>query len=349
MALQDYAPLVEVTRGKTVESIHYGAVAVVDANNRLIASCGNPDAVTFLRSSAKPFQALPFMEQNGAEMYGFTTEEVALMCSSHSGTDRHVQVVSSMQAKVGVGEQDLLCGTHFPMYEPLAAEMVRRGEKPTPNRHNCSGKHTGMLAQARLRGLPVTDYIDFDHPVQVLNLKVFSEMCSIPVSEIALGVDGCSAPVFAVPLRQAAFGYARLVDPKDLSRNRAAACKQIVGAMTTNPFMVSGPDRFDFALMEAGQGRILTKGGAEGYQAIGLLPDVLSPGSPGVGITIKISDGDLTGRAAASVATAVLSQLGVLNANQLKTLARYNTRPVHNWRGFEVGEIRAGFRLDWHV
>jgi len=342
-----YIPFLEVTRGSTVESVHFGAAAVVDSQGQLLAQAGDSHIVTFLRSSAKPFQALPLVELGGVEAFGLTEQEIALMCASHSGTDDHVAVAQSIQRKVGVSEEDLLCGTHPPYHEPTARRLVLLGVEPTPNRHNCSGKHTGMLAQARLRGLPIEDYINPQHPVQQLDLQVFAEMCGVPREEIALGIDGCSAPVFAIPLRNAALGYARLVDPvgAGLEEGRAAACQRIVSAMTHYPVMVGGPERFDTVLMEVTGGKILAKSGAEGFQGLGILPGVLRPGSHGVGVALKMADGDLGGRAVRTAAIAILRQLGALSAEQSRELARFDRRPIYNFRKLEVGEIRPIFEL----
>jgi L-asparaginase II len=351
MPAEAYAPIFELTRGDTVESIHFGAIAIVDVDGRLIAQHGDPNALTFLRSSAKPFQALPFIQAGGAAAFDLSAAEIALICASHSGTDEHVATVRSIQAKSGVAEANLMCGVHPPLDEATAEALRQRGEEPTPNRHNCSGKHTGMLAYARLEGWPVVDYLDPDHPVQESILQTFGEMCATYASvrlspeQIALGVDGCSAPNFAVPLRNAALAYARLCDPRSLSQARAAACRTITNAMTSHPEMVAGRGRFDTRLMEVGEGHIVAKGGAEGYQALGLMPGALGPGSPGVGIAMKISDGDLKGRARPGVSLEVLRQLGALFPAQVEALADFGpVSPVRNWRGLVVGQ--AWPRLD---
>ncbi len=340
-----YIPILELTRGDIVESIHFGALAVVDSYGRLIASHGDPFATTYLRSSAKPFQALPFVEHGGPQFYGLTPRELALICASHSGTDEHLAAVQAIQAKTGVKESNLMCGTH-PITEPATAEAMRlRNEQPTPNRHNCSGKHTGMLAYTLMKHLPVepgtaaVPYIDPQHPIQREILTTFAEMCGLPVEEIHTGIDGCSAPNFGVPLYNAALGFARLCDPHDLAPQRAEACRSITQAMTTNPFMVGGPDSFDTKLMEAAEGQIVCKGGAEGYQALGILPGVLSPDSPGIGIAFKISDGDRPGRARPAVSLEVLRQLGALSSEALHELEKYGPEmSVYNWRKLEVGE-----------
>jgi len=337
-----YVPLFELTRGDAVESIHYGAVAIVDVDGRLVTHSGNPNTVTYLRSTAKPFQVLPFMESGGAEYYDLVAAEIALMCASHSGTEEHLDTLLSLQKKTGVAETELLCGVHFPFHEATAAGMRQRGEEPTSNRHNCSGKHTGMLAYTRMQKWTTTGYLDPAHPVQQNILRVFSEMCDVTPEQVAIGIDGCSAPNFAVPLANAALAYARLCDPTDLDPNRAQACRKIVAAMTAHPEMVAGPDRFDTRLMEVAGGQLIAKGGAEGYQGIGLLPEVLGPGSPAIGIAIKVADGDLRGRARPAIALEVLRQLGALTPAQLAALEDFGpTLPLLNWRKIAVGEARA--------
>jgi L-asparaginase II len=334
-----YQPVFELTRGNTVESVHYGAFAVVDYRGQMILSSGNPHTVTFLRSSAKPFQALPFIENGGHLHWGFSLPEIAILCASHSGTDEHAAVLSRMQAKISVTQDDLLCGVHAPVDEPTRMAMLARGEEPTPNRHNCSGKHTGMLAHAMMIDAPIEDYINPEHPVQIRILQSFSEMCNLEPREVDIGIDGCSAPVFAIPLWNAALGYARLCDPADLDPQRAQACRTITHAMMSHPEMVAGPGKFDTRLMAATHGKIVSKGGAEGYQQIGIMPDVIKPGSPGIGIALKISDGDRRGLVRPAVTLEILRQLNAIKPSELEDLAEFGPRlPVKNWRGLIVGE-----------
>ena len=347
MSRYSYLPVLELRRGGTVESVHFGAFAVVNSHGELVASLGDPNLVTFLRSSAKPFQALPFIESGGHEHWNLTPREIAIMCASHTGTNEHVSVLQEMQAKIGVTQADLLCGIHAPIDAPTREALRERGEEPTPNRHNCSGKHTGMLAHARLFDFPIADYINPEHPVQKRILQTFSEMCDVKPEEVVVGIDGCSAPVFAIPLWNAALGYARLCDPAGLAPDRAAACRTITNAMTTHPRMVSGPGRFDTRLMAAANGKIVSKGGAEGYQQIGVLPGAMAPYSPGLGIAIKISDGDAKGRARSTVVLELLRQLGALTPQELEELADFGpTFEIRNYRKWLVGEAYPVFAME---
>ena len=348
-------PLLEVTRGKVVEAIHFGSIAVVDSRGKLIASYGDPHKVAFLRSSAKPFQALPFVEHGGIERFGYTEAELAISCASHIGSAMHAQTVAAMQQKIGIRESQLQCGAHLPEDAPMFKEFILSGRAPTANFNNCSGKHTTMLAYATLRGYALDDYLDIDHPLQQDILASFSDLCLIPTPDISLGVDGCSAPNFAVPLFNAALGMARLCDPRTLAEPRAAACKKITTAMTAHPEMISGYGEFDQQLMLAGEGKIVCKRGAEGFQIVGIMPGALGSDSPGMGIALKVADGDASrmggnlewrSRARPAVMLEALRQLGVLSTKQEQALAAFGPAlEVANHRGIVTGQSRPLFEF----
>jgi L-asparaginase II len=341
-----YEPVIIFTRGRIVESFHNGAIAVVDTEGHLVASYGDPHAVTYLRSSAKPFQTLPLVESGAAEQFGLTPRELAITCASHLGLDMHVETVSSLQQKIGVSESDLLCGTH-PLSDPAtAARLIRAGQAPPPLRHNCSGKHTGMLAQARFRGEPIADYVNPLHPVQQAILQTFAEMCDMEPQEVVIGIDGCSVPTFAVPLANAALAFARLADPSRLPAARAAALRTIFAAMTTNPEMVRGPGEFDTEIMRLCPGKLVSKCGAEAFVGMGLAPGARGAGAPALGVAAKIGDG--SARADMLVGTEVLRQLGALDKEQISKLTELGLGParvLRNCRGLEVGEARPCFEL----
>ncbi|GAB4477489.1 MAG: asparaginase [Anaerolineales bacterium] len=355
-----YQPIYEFRRGDSfralsneiTESVHFGAVAVVDAQGKLIASYGDPYLVTYLRSTAKPFQALPLIESEAAKQYALRDDEIAIICSSHSGCDEHVAVVQKLQEKCGIQESDLLCGVHYPLHEETARILRQRDEKPTPNRHNCSGKHSGMIAYARFLNLPYDDYINPQHPIQQTILATFAEMCALPQEQVQIGTDGCSAPNFAVPLAHAARAYARLCDPIGggvSPSQRVEACQRITRAMMAYPHLVGGPGRFDTRLMEVGGGVILSKMGAEGYQGIGIMPGALGKDSPGIGIAVKIADGDSRGKVCAAVSLEVLRQLGAIDAETQIALNDFGPAlPLKNFRQLSVGMAKPIFTLQWH-
>lgn len=346
MPVQAYEPVYALSRGGNPESLHYGAMAVVNAAGELLAAYGDPQLKTFLRSAGKPFQALPLVLADGVEHYGITPQELAVVCASHSGTDEQVAVVAGIQAKLGVAESQLLCGAHAAFHAETAARMQLASIPPTPNRNNCSGKHTGMLATAKLRGWSLENYVDLAHPLQQEILTLFAEIASLPKEELAVGTDGCSAPNWAAPLYNTALAYARLMDPGELPSEQRNACSRVRDAMLAHPEMVGGPQRFDTALMQTTGGRILSKGGAEGFQALALRPGALRSGSPAVGIALKIADGDARGWVSHAVTLEMLRQLGVLSTEELDRLAEFGpAREITNWRGLPVSDGKPMFRL----
>lgn len=341
-------PMVEVTRGDLVESIHFGALAIIDSEGRHLASVGDDNEVLYLRSASKPFQTIPLVEMGGVEKFGLTEKELAITCASHKGTDDHVATLMSMHEKIGVTVDDLQCGIHAAGDRATYDAMVLRGEEPNAFRHNCSGKHTGMLGQIRLSGAPFENYVNQNHPIQQRIIHTFAEMLGMTVEEVVLGIDGCSVPVFGVPLWRAAYGYARLCDPKDLEPNRAEACRKISSAMMAFPEMVCGPSHcLDTSIMKACKGKVIAKGGADGYQSIGIMPNARFAGSPGIGITYKIADGDdASSRARGAIAAKILTQLGLLDENGMEVMSEFAERPIYNVRNFQVGEIRCCFNLE---
>lgn len=346
-------PIFELTRGEVVEAVHRGSIVVVASDGFLLRSHGDPYTVAFLRSSAKPFQVLPFVENGGVEHYRYTPAELALSCASHETSQMHLDAVCALQQKTGIEEAQLQCGPHLPGDAEKLREVVQRNIVPTPNFNNCSGKHTSMLAFAKMRGYSLEDYLSLAHPIQREILKALAGMCDMPEEKIQTGVDGCSAPNFAMPLFNAALGMARLCDPRDLDAKRATACKKIVAGMATHPEMVSNFGEFDCELMKIAKGKIVTKRGAEGYQIIGVMPGVVH--ERGVGVAFKVEDGDksLMGndlktqtRVRPPATLEILRQLGALSEAQMKSLSMFGPEKIlKNYAGLVTGKMRPVFEL----
>ncbi len=331
---------VEILREGTVESVHSIACVISDPAGQVLASWGNPDLRTFMRSSAKPFQALPAVISGAVDAYRFTEAELALMCASHAGTDEHAALAAEMLAKLNASAEDLQCGIHAPYDSETNLRLVRSGDAPGALRNNCSGKHIGMLAQADFLQAPRSGYLRQEHPVQSRILALLSTTLSLPIDEIEVGIDGCSAPNYAVPLKNAALGYARLMDPASLTANVGSAASRVVRAMTHHPVLVSGDGRFDTELMRSTGGALLSKGGAEGFQCIGIPAGRTGSGQPALGMALKVLDGDLGHRALSLATLQVLQSLGAIDAGERKSLAKFDERPLQNLRGLVVGEMR---------
>lgn len=339
------ALLVEVWRGPIVESRHRGHLIAVDGGGKTVASLGSPETVTYVRSSGKPFQAIPLIVSGAADRFNFSEREVAIACGSHSGEAIHVETVRSMLRKVGLTESALRCGVHEPFSVEVAKELVRNGQPPSVLQNNCSGKHAGMLALARHVGAPTESYDDRHNPVQQAIAKTVSQFSDVPQEAIVIGTDGCGVPVFGISIRAMALMYARLVAPPDAfdaaTRN---ACARIVKAMIDYPEMIGGSkNRLDTELIRAGRGRLISKIGAEGVYTVGVLPSREWP--RGLGLAVKIEDGD-DQRARPPAVIETLIQLGVLDDSDLATLSSYSPTPIKNRRGERVGEARAAFKLE---
>ncbi|MEO8305899.1 MAG: asparaginase [Betaproteobacteria bacterium] len=330
-----HVPLALVLRGGVVESIHYGSVAVVDREGNLMHASGDPSFLTMTRSALKPFQAMPFAAAGGIERFGFTKPQVALLCASHSGEPRHVDAAADMLVRAGNSVADLQCGTHVPgFYET-------RGEVPppppySPLAHNCSGKHSGMLAHCTHCGLPKESYLAEDHPLQRAIRRSVAHFTSTPEAELVAVIDGCSAPNYGVALARLALGFARLAStPVDAEYGRAPGV--LADAMTAHPEMVSGEGRTDLELTRAGRGDWVAKIGAEGVQAIALR-------GAGIGIAVKVADGSK--RALRPVVASILDQLGQMDADRREALASWFAPAIRNYRGIATGELKASFVLD---
>jgi L-asparaginase II len=335
--------LVEVTRGDHVESRHRGSLAVVSASGELVASVGDPDQMVFLRSSAKPFQLAPFVASGRFDSYDFPApvEALAIMAASHSGEDRHVRTVQALLRAGGLTREVLACGTHPPFDRETAERLIRDGEPPSTLRHNCSGKHAGMALHAKAADWPIETYWQPDHPIQQQALEAVSTATGVAADEIWRATDGCGVVTFGVPLRAAALAFARLADPGSLAdAPLRGAVERIREAMMANPELVGGERRqLDTALMRAAPGRLVSKGGAEGVQGVGIL------GQRSMGLVLKVEDGDGARRARGVATCAALRQLGALDDSATARLAEFAAPRITDPRGDPSGTVRPAFAL----
>ena len=337
-------PLVEVRRGGITESRHRGHVVAVEPDGNVVAHLGAPHMLTFLRSAAKPFQALPLLVSGAADRFGFTDREVALACASHNGEPIHTELAASMLEKIGLGPETLKCGVHEPYSAEVAQQLRERGDAPNVLQNNCSGKHAGMLALALHLGAATETYVNPEHPVQLAIGKAVAQFADVPVEDLAVGVDGCAVPVFGMTVKAMALMYARLVSPPaEFDELTRRACERIVRVMSAYPELIGGTsDRLDTAIMRATPRRLVSKVGAEGVYTAGINPCEKWP--RGLGLALKIEDG-YDRRARPTVVVESLRQLGVLKDESLEAVARYAFFPVTNRPGDVVGEIRAQFDM----
>ena len=331
--MSDLESVVEVTRGAVVESRHRVHVAVVDADGTLRAFSGDPDLVTFWRSSAKPIQALPVVDDGAFERFGLTPEELALICGSHAGTPAHVRVAESILEKIGLTAESLACGPHAPFDAGARRALEEQGLEPVRLHNNCSGKHAGMMALARARGWDPDGYQRVEHPVQARLLTEVARWTQLPAEAIGLGVDGCGVVCYALPLRHMALAYASLAAA---ARRGETGPATVIGAMAAHPVMVAGEGRICTELSRLTEGRVFPKLGAEGVYCVGV------PGAE-LGIAIKVEDGST--RAVSPAVAGVLRELDLMEEDDFGALHRHVFREISNTRGEATGEVRPAIHL----
>jgi L-asparaginase II len=327
--------LVEVTRGALVESVHRGAVAVAGTGGALRLALGDVESPVYPRSAFKMMQALPLVESGAADAFKVSPKELSMACASHSGEPFHVRTAGKWLARIGCKECDLACGPHLPLGEEAAHAMLRAGKLPTRLHNNCSGKHTGFLTLARHLGAPVEDYVGLDHPVQRAVRQAIGELCDTEPASMPVGIDGCAAPNFALPLAGLALGFARLADPSGQPKTRARAAKRLMAAVARHPLFESGTGRPDAIFIAAASGGTMTKAGAEAVYGAAIP-------SLGLGVALKIDDGG--GRGAETAMAHILVRLGVIDAGE-PAATRFTAAPVLNWRGEVCGERRPSAAL----
>jgi L-asparaginase II len=327
---------VEVTRGSLVESRHRGSVVAVDGDGQLVFSLGDIDAAVFPRSACKAMQALPLVESGAADAYGFGNKELALACSSHNGEDEHVALAASMLARAGRDVEALECGAHWSSNQKTLIHQARTIDAPTALHNNCSGKHAGFVCACCHRGIDPKGYVGYDHPLQKEIRGTMESLTGAVLGHDNCGTDGCSIPTYAVPLRGLAHGFAKMATGNGLEPLRAKASRRLFDACMAEPFYVAGTGRACTALMQIAPGRIFCKTGAEG---------VFCAAIPEQGISIAVKCDDGTSRAAEAMIAAALARFFEKDGDIHAALMALAVKPMHNWNGIHVGDIRASAAL----
>ena len=215
--------LVEVTRGNRVESRHRGAVAVIDGAGKTVFSIGDIDSPVFPRSACKAMQALPLVESGAADAYGFGNRELALSASSHSGEPEHAALAGAMLKAAGRSEADLECGAHWSFEQKVLIAQARTLDRPGALHNNCSGKHAGFVCAACHQDQDPRGYVGYDHPLQAEIREAMADLTGSVIDRDNAGLDGCSIPTYAVPLRGLAHGFARMATGQSIGAARARA------------------------------------------------------------------------------------------------------------------------------
>ncbi|NHO33451.1 asparaginase [Acetobacter sp. LMG 1636] len=329
-------PLAEVLRGGRVESIHFGSVAVVDDSGSILLSLGDIETPVYPRSTTKALQALSLVESGAADHYNLTDQELALACASHRGEPEHAATARQMLERAGRDEASLECGVHWPTNAAATRALAATGIAPCALHNNCSGKHAGFICTACAENIDPTGYISPEHPIMQRVTRTLAEITGIPHTAANRGIDGCSIPTYAIPLRALALAFARFGTGKTLSSDRATSASRLRKAVAAAPFMISGTGGFDTRVMQELGTKAFTKIGAEGV-LIASLPQT------GLGIAIKCQDGALRGAEAAMAA--LLRRFGGSDFATNPVLNDLTRKELRNWNDILIGEIRASAHL----
>lgn len=307
---------VAVTRGDWIESRHRVAAALVGPAGTL-AAWGDVDSPVFSRSALKPLQVLALLTR----VPDLDRRRLALACASHNGEPVHVDLAMGWLRELRLGPEALECGAHDPIDPASARALSAAGCVCGRQHNNCSGKHCGFLALARVLGVDPAGYTRWDHPVQVAVRRAAEPLLGLDIDPLPWGVDGCGAPNPALPLTALARAFS------GLARQEGPLERRVFDAMAAEPYLVAGYGRFDTDAMRVWPGQVIVKGGAEGVWAAGIA-------GTGLGLALKVEDG---AKRAAEVAIAgLLSRLMGDGA----ALAAWANPPVKNAEGHEVGAIR---------
>ncbi len=319
--------MAELWRGGMLESYHSGHAVICGPGGAVVDSWGDPQAMIYPRSSCKMVQALPLIESGAAEAAGLTDRQLALACASHQGAALHTGMVESWLTDLGLGDDDLRCGAHWPKDKEARNGLILGHTTPCQKHNNCSGKHAGFLTLTRHLGAG-PDYIDPDHPVQQAIRQVTEEVTG--EASPGYGIDGCSAPNFACTITGLARAMSAFANAAETD-TRGRAMVRLRQAMATYPDLVAGEGRACTELMRAMGGKVAIKTGAEAV-FVAIIPEKQ------IGIALKIVDGGT--RAAELAIAALLVRAGVLDYDHPATRKRLDT-PQTNWRKAETGILRA--------
>ncbi|QJD85423.1 asparaginase [Cohnella herbarum] len=328
-------PLVEEYRGGYLENIHYGHVCGVDDTGSIAYRSGDPEWITFMRSAAKPIQAIPFFLEGFDKKFGFTDEEQAIMMASHRALPYHVEALEGMLSKLGLDEEALVCKPTYPLDANARDTLVAEKKPQRRIYHNCSGKHLGVLSYCIGMGHSLEDYYSADHPAQKRIAAIAAELSECPIEDIRIGTDGCGFPVFGMPLRNMALAFLKLACP-DLIEDGALreAVKKVTRLMNAYPTLISADYLICPNLLM--DDNIVAKGGAKGIYCFALKKERLA-------FALKVVDGseDEWPIAVASI----LEQIGYANQDTIARMYKIGSPDIRNDNGLIIGENRSVFTL----
>ena len=315
-----------VNRGELEESQHEISCVVVNQKNKIIFQSGNPDKHYCLRSTLKPFQAAASMEHATDQKYKLSTKEIAITCASHHGEPDHIKTVKSILNKINLREGDLECGFHFPLNKENKRNLYSNKITKSNIYNNCSGKHSGLLAFIKNLNLHTKGYTDHRHPIHAHINNYIENLAGTKPKQYA--IDGCSLPTPYFNLFTLANMYMQLIKAKPQT-----TLAKVYTAMTEFPTMVSGSKGFDTCFMKTFNGEAISKGGAEGMQAIAIQTNK----NEYIALALKVLDGNHRANYVSCVK--ILQHLNVLDDKKSNQILDFIKKDQYNLNKLKVGEL----------
>jgi len=330
-----YSEFLKEYRSGLMENVHYGQMSAVNLAKEEFVSVGQDYKPVYFRSAAKPFQAIPIFMTDFIEKYEITSTESALFLASQRGEIYHQEALTSLLEKIPVGENDLICAASYPLNEEPKTLYIQQGFQKRKLLHNCAGKHLGFLTACLANGYNFQQYCHPDHPLQKMIKKYIAYLSDYDEGKIRTGIDGCGAPVFAIPLKNMAIAYLKLARPELIDDDQVReAVKKLTTVMNQENQIIAAENFICTALLK--DPNIVAKGGAQGVYCFALRNE-------GVSFALKIMNGSESPWP--NVIASVLEQIQYSNVETIERIKTLSPSFVRNDAGHEVGEIVSTIKI----
>ena len=319
-----------ITRGKLIESIHKAKCIIKNYNYETIFSTNNDEDLVYPRSAIKIFQAIPFIKSKAHKKYNLSQKQIAIACASHCGETEHIKVLYEWIEKIQIKRKILKCGVHNPLDLKSSNKLLLIGKKPNELHNNCAGKHLAMISGCLAKNLNINSYTLMEHPYQKNIRKYLEYFTEIKLNKIQKGIDGCSAPQYAFPLKNLSIALINLIKHYKEEKIYSNEIKILFESIAKYPHLTGSKNIYSSQLMLATNGKVFSKGGAEGVL-------LFVHKEKKIGGVIKVIDGNE--RALPSIANEIFKKLNILNKKELKILSKWTKEKIFNHAQINIGNI----------
>ena len=319
-----------IKRGNIIESIHNSKCVISDYNSKIILSTNNDNDLVFPRSAIKIFQAIPFIRSRAHKKFNLTQKQIAISCASHCGELEHIKILEEWIKKLKINKKILKCGIHNPLNKISSNKLLLSGKKPSELHNNCAGKHLGMISGCLANGITTKNYTEIKHQYQKNIRESLEFFTETKITKKQYGIDGCSAPQYAFPLKKLSISMINLLKQYNEKNYYTYEVKTLLDSVIKYPNLTGSKNIYPSQLMSASNGKIFSKGGAEGVL-------LFAHKDKKIGGVIKVKDGNE--RALPSIANEIFRKLKILNKQELKKLSKWTNEKLSNHANINIGEI----------